>query len=53
MLKYAKGRINMKYICTLSHKFDSRIEITILRVYAPTVERFHDYGKGFIRFAMI
>lgn len=29
MLKYAKGSINMKYICTLSHKFDSRIEITI------------------------
>ena len=25
----------------------------ILRVYAPAMERFHDYGKGFIRFAMI
>lgn len=43
----------MKYICTLSRKFGNRIEITILRVYAPAVERFHDYSKRFIRFAMV
>ena len=43
----------MKYTCTLSHKFDNKIEISILRMYAPAVERFHDYSIRLVRLAVV